>query len=266
MSGSTPTSTQRPLAIIHMRGAAILRNHEAGTHKEQTRGAARIARSVMEVVREGYRVLVVPGNAPQMDRELQRQEEASNKLPPRPIGVCLADTSGTIGYRLASAIRNNLRNASMEIPVSSLNTLVLVSGDEASLERGQVTIGPPYTAWRARDLTRTRGWRMIEEKDGRWQHVVPRPRPVDIIDLESIERLLDAGHVVIAGAGGGIPMAVDQKGQLAGVGAVLDAGRVGAAATRCLQNHRGLRDHWHSWCWRALAAGPLRHPGAAAAR
>ncbi len=210
------------LAVLAVPGAALA-GRDIGTSRDTVRAASRVARAVVVLVREGYRVLVVHGSQPQLDRELLRSEESATKAPPRPLDACVASTQGTVGYRLNQAVRNALRGAGLKRPVTATLTQVLVSPEDPALQAADAAIGPVYSAWRAREVSRGHGWHMVEQAGLGWRQVVPRPRPVDVLDVDGVELLLDAGHVVLAGGGGGVPVAVNGKGELNGVRAVIDA-------------------------------------------
>ncbi|HRE92496.1 MAG TPA: carbamate kinase, partial [Myxococcota bacterium] len=103
---------------------------QSGTHREQLRMTKKAARSVVSLVRDGFRVVVVHGNGPQVGRELVRNEESSTKLPPLPLDVCVASTQGTVGYLLDLEIRNELRRLQMRWPVTTVVTHALVGLDD----------------------------------------------------------------------------------------------------------------------------------------
>lgn len=231
------TDAPRPsrLAVLAIGGNALLPRGEPGTAQQERRAARKLAASVVALAREGTRVLVVHGNGPQVGRELVRNEEASTKLPPQPLDVCVAATQGTMGYLLSVAIRNALRSAGMKREVSALLTEVLVSPADAGFDEPTKPVGPFHTTWRARELARTRNLRLVEDAGRGWRQVVASPRPVDILGLEAVEALLALDHVVIAGGGGGVPVAVDAKGAMRGLEGVIDKDRTAAL----MANHLG---------------------------
>lgn len=190
--------------------------------------AKKTARAVVQLVRDGFRVLVVHGNGPQVGRELQRNEESATKLPPAPLDVCVAATQGTIGYMLDLEVRNELRRLQMKWPVSTVITYTLVGLDDPSFQSPTRPIGPHLSEWRAKSLLKSGEQYMVEDAGRGWRRVVASPRPIEIVNLDSIEALLDAGHVVFAGGGGGIPVAVDARGQLIGVEAIIDKDKTAA--------------------------------------
>ena len=187
--------------------------------------ARRAARCVVALVREGFRVLIVTGNDPQIGRELVRNEEPSTKLPPLPLDVCVASTQGAIGYLLDLEIRNELRRLQMKWPVTAVVTQALVGLDDTGFQTPTHALGPHLSEWRAKSLMKTGSVHMVEDAGRGWRRVVASPRPIEIVNLDSVETLLEAGHVVIAGGGGGVAVAVDARGQLIGVEAVIDKDR-----------------------------------------
>lgn len=223
------------LAVLAIGGNALLPRSEPGTPTQQQRAARKLAGCVVALAREGTRVLVVHGNGPQVGHELVRNEEASTKLPPRPLDSCVAATQGTMGYLLSLAIRNALRSAGMRREVSVLLTEVLVSPSDPAFEEPTKPVGPFHTTWRARELTRTRGVRLVEDAGRGWRQVVASPRPVDILGLEAVDALLSLDHIVVAGGGGGVPVAVDARGAMRGLEGVIDKDRTAAL----MANHLG---------------------------
>ena len=219
---SSDNQTHPRLAVVAMGGNALLPSNELGTPADQVEAARRISRSVVALLREGFRVLIVHGNGPQVGRELLRSEEAANKVPPRALQNCVASTQGTMGFLLSQALRNTLAEAQVELPVSNLNTQVLVNPADPAFENPTKPIGPAYSAWRARELMKAHGWEMVEDSGRGWRQVVPSPRPVDILDLHGVETLLEADHLVIAGGGGGVPMVMGAAGEIAGISGVVD--------------------------------------------
>jgi carbamate kinase len=219
---SAPAQSTKPLAVVAVGGNAILREDQAGTQREQVLAARKMAEAILVVLREGYRLLVVHGNGPQVGRELVRSEEASTKVPPRTLHACVASTQGTMGSLLETEIRNLCRRSGPPTPVTAVVTHVLVSPNDPGFDRPTKPIGPFYSAWRAKELGKTRAWHLVEDAGRGWRQVVPSPRPLEVLEVDAIEQLLEAGHLVIAGGGGGIPVYVDDRGQLAGSDAVID--------------------------------------------
>src|SRR5436190_6936137 len=103
-------SKQHRLAVVAFGGNALLRSEDRGTQEEQIARAKQAARWLAEIVRAGYRLIVVHGNGPQVGNILVQAEEASTKIPPQSLDVCVAQTEGSIGFMLQQAIRNRLES------------------------------------------------------------------------------------------------------------------------------------------------------------
>lgn len=216
------------VAVVAVGGNALIRADQVGTQREQIRAATKVANNILAMVAEGYRVVVVHGNGPQVGRELIRSEEASTKVPPHGLDVCVAATQATMGDLLMRCLRNQMKRLGLVRPIATLVTQVLVSAQDPAFHDATKPIGPFYSAWRAKELARNNGFKVIEDAGRGWRRVVPSPKPLDIFGLEGIETLLDAKHIVIAGGGGGVPLVVNARGELVGVDAVIDKDRTAA--------------------------------------
>lgn len=173
-------------------------------------------RSLAELA-HNHQIVVVHGNGPQVgmlalesaaDRELER---------PYPLDVLVAETQGMIGYWLAGALHLLLPGRQ----VVALLTQTVVDASDRAFTSPTKFIGPTYSTATARHLATERHWQL--RRDGRrWRRVVPSPRPTSIVEIESLRQLLDAGVIVIAGGGGGIPVTAKPGGPLRGIEAVVD--------------------------------------------
>ena len=219
MKSSLP---DRKLAVVAFGGNALLRPEDRGTHEEQVARAKQAARWIAELVVRGYRLLVVHGNGPQVGNILIQAEEASTKVPPQSLDVAVAQTEGSMGFLLQQAIRNRLESIGSEGQVATVLTEVQVDANDPAFKRPTKPIGPFFTRYRAEALERDLGWTMREDAGRGWRHVVPSPRPLKILNVEMIARILDWANVVIAGGGGGIPVVRGRDGQWRGIEAVID--------------------------------------------
>ena len=212
----------RKLAVVAFGGNALLRPEDRGTQEEQIARARQAARWLAEVVRQQYELLVVHGNGPQVGNILIQNEEASTKIPPQSLDVCVAQTEGSMGFLLQQAIRNRLESIGLGGEVSTILTEVEVDVADPGFKRPSKPIGPFFTRYRAEALERDLGWTMQEDAGRGWRHVVPSPRPLRILNIRTIERMLESAAVVIAAGGGGIPVVRGRDGQWRGVEAVID--------------------------------------------
>ena len=212
----------RKLAVVAFGGNALLRPEDRGTQEEQIARAKQAARWLTEIVRHGYKLIVVHGNGPQVGNILVQAEEASTKIPPQSLDVCVAQTEGSMGFLLQQAIRNRLDSIGLAGDVATILTEVEVDPVDPAFKRPTKPIGPYFTRYRAESLERDLGWTMREEAGRGWRHVVPSPRPLRILNIDTIVHMLDSAAVVIAAGGGGIPVVRGRDAQWRGVEAVID--------------------------------------------
>ena len=216
------TQKKAPLAVVAFGGNALLRPEDRGTQEEQIARAKQAARWLAEIVRHGYRLIVVHGNGPQVGNILVQAEEASTKIPPQSLDIAGAQTQGSIGFMLQQAIRNRLEAIGIGGEVSTVLTEVEVDATDPAFKRPTKPIGPFFTRYRAEALERDLGWTMKEDSGRGWRHVVPSPKPLRIMNINTIEHMLDAAAVIVAAGGGGIPVVKGRDGQWRGIEAVID--------------------------------------------
>jgi carbamate kinase len=137
-------------------------------------------------------------------------------------------TQGSMGYMLESLLINRLCYMGLATPVTTVLTEVVVDKDDPGFRNPTKPVGPFYREFRALELIKDKGWTMKEDSGRGWRKVVPSPKPLEIIQVDAVRLLLEAGHCVIAGGGGGIPVIRDASGFLVGVEAVIDKDRLSA--------------------------------------
>jgi carbamate kinase len=147
---------------------------------------------------------------------LLRIEATKDRIPPETLDVMVAETQGSIGYLLARTLRNRIPKRE----IAAVLTQVIVDPDDPGFLNPSKPVGPFYSDDIARALNLIQGWRMIETRSQGWRRVVPSPKPVEIVELHTIEDAVSHGHLIVAGGGGGIPV-VRNKG-LQGMEAVID--------------------------------------------
>jgi len=192
-----------------------------GEFADQEERARGVAAAALAIVEAGERLLVVHGNGPQVGALAMAQEAVSREVPPQPLFVLGAMTQGQLGYLLAQAIGDALAEAGRPRNVAAVMTQVVVSPDDPAFGVPTKPIGPFFSMGRAKRLADARGWQVAEDSGRGWRRVVASPEPVEVVEAQEIARLLDAGEVVVACGGGGVPVArVGQE--LVGVDAVID--------------------------------------------
>ena len=192
-----------------------------GTAAQQLEALRATCTAIEPLVREG-RVVVTHGNGPQVGNELLRQERAADEVPPLPLYLAVAQTQAEIGAMIETQLAGAVGR-----PVACLLTHVHVAPDDPAFERPTKPIGPFYSDEQAQELRRQRGWQLVEDAGRGFRRVVPSPQPLDIVELSSIQALLDTGAIAVACGGGGIPV-VSRNGYLKGVDAVIDKDRASA--------------------------------------
>src|ERR1051325_1907754 len=209
--------SDRKLAVVAFGGNALLRPEDHGTQEEQIARAKQAARWLAEIVRTGYKLIVVHGNGPQVGNILIQAEEASTKIPPQTLDLAVAQTEGSIGFLLQTAIRNRPDSIGIGGEVSTILPEVEVDPNAPAFKPPTKPIGPFFTRYRAEALERDLGWTMREDASrGGWRHVVASPKPLRILNLETIKYMLSGAAVVIAAGGGGIPVVRGRDGQWRG--------------------------------------------------
>ncbi len=218
------------LVVIALGGNAIKQADEQGTTEEQILNVDKTARQLAHIIKAGYRPVVTHGNGPQAGALLIQQEEARDYVPAQSLAVCGAMTQGQIGWMMQNRIRYRLNEAGIELPICSVVTQVEVSREDPDFKDPSKPVGPFYTPDEAEKLKKEKGYIVREVKPGvtkSWRRVVPSPEPISIVEQDSIEKLVEAGAVVIASGGGGIPVKREADNSFTGVDAVIDKDRAG---------------------------------------
>lgn len=208
--------------VIAFGGNAILQAKQQGTAEEQRANARTACLAVVDLIEAGHQVIITHGNGPQVGAVLLQNELAKEKVPPMPLDMCGAATQGQIGYMIQQLLTNILRERGVNTPVVSLVTQVLVDAKDPAFQSPTKPIGSFYPVDEAEKFMRENGWVMKEDKArGGWRRVVPSPQPISIMEREAVKILLNAGVIVIASGGGGIPVVL-KDGQYVGIEAVID--------------------------------------------
>jgi carbamate kinase len=210
------------IAVVAIGGNSLIKDKEHQTVGDQYQAVAETCVHIAGLVASGYEVVVTHGNGPQVGYILLRAELASGVLHSVPLDSCDADTQGAIGYHIQRALGNEFGRRKIVKRVVTVVTQVVVSADDQAFQRPSKPIGPFYDADRAKALQRDHNWQMVEDAGRGYRRVVPSPRPIEIVEMESIRTLLKSGFVVIAVGGGGIPVIRRPNGELIGAEAVID--------------------------------------------
>ena len=201
--------------VVAIGGNALLHRGETPSIANQRANVGAAARVLAELSRD-HGLVVTHGNGPQVGL-LARQSEAVSGTDPVPFDVLVAESEGLIGYLLAEEIGRQIGAERVVV----LLTLVVVDRKDPAFSKPSKPIGGMMTEEEAKRATATRGWFVMQDGKG-WRRAVASPEPLEIIEINAIRSLMDAGYVVVCAGGGGIPVARYGDGVLRGVEAVID--------------------------------------------
>ena len=221
------------IAVVALGGNALTRAGQSGSYDEMMANAAAMATAVNDVLEAGWRVVVVHGNGPQvgnlaMQQEAALQQEATSAVPAQPLALLGAMTQGMLGSVIARAI-DLLRGRGT---AAALVTHVTVDPADPAFGAPSKPIGPFFEPAEAERLARRGGW-VVQPDSGRgYRRVVASPQPLGVIEIEAMRALVEAGTLVIAGGGGGIPVLAADPCRV--VDAVIDKDRAACLIARQL--------------------------------
>jgi carbamate kinase len=219
--------------LVAIGGNATHPDDIRGTTEEQEVIAARAAGALLPLIRSNNRVLITHGNGPVVGKILLRMMLTRDAIPPMRLDICVAHSQGGIGYILMQALENALLRERIERQAACVVTQVEVDAHDPAFQHPSKPIGPFFEADEARQYEQ-KGWRMMQDAGRGWRHCVASPEPRAVVNLQVIRTLLDAGAVVIAGGGGGIPVVRGAHGDWQGVQAVVDKDLTSALLARAL--------------------------------
>lgn len=208
--------------VVALGGNAIARPGDDGSIGAQCRRADEALADVADLACDGARIVLTHGNGPVVGNIVLRGELAAGQVPPMPLFIAGADSEGGIGLVLQQSLGNLLRDRQCPRPVAAVVTQALVDPHDPAFNRPTKPIGPYYSAEASAGLTRERGWTMTEGDERGFRRVVASPYPLEVIEAEVVATLADAGVIVIAAGGGGVPVRRNDDGHLTGVDAVID--------------------------------------------
>src|SRR3954463_3449962 len=208
-------------AVVALGGNALSPAGGSGTVAEMRAALRSTSETLAELVDRGVNLVISHGNGPQVGRILLQQEYAAAHVPPMPMDVCGAESQGQIGYLLVQALDSALRRRGLDTRALCLVTQVVVDGRDPAFRRPTKPVGPAYPRPEAQRIAHETGYVFTIQPDKRWRRVVPSPKPVRFIEETPLLQIIEAGHVVVAAGGGGVPV-VEHKRELRGVEAVVD--------------------------------------------
>jgi carbamate kinase len=210
------------LAVLAMGGNSLIRDKNHIALSFQYERVKETAKYIAELIAEGVRLVITHGNGPQVGFIYRRGELARSELPLIPLDICGADTQGAIGYMIEKALLNEFRRRGIDKKVTAVVTQTIVDREDRSFKHPTKPIGSFMSEEEALANKRGLGWEVAEDAGRGYRRVVPSPIPKKIIELDVIELLVQSGYIVIAAGGGGVPVILNEQGEIEGVEAVID--------------------------------------------
>jgi carbamate kinase len=216
------TTDRTETFVIALGGNCILREGQKGTIEEQYENLRHTAEQLLGLLSGGSRIVITHGNGPQVGNLLLASTMAQDTVPPMPLDICVAATEGFMGYMIQNTLANCLRQAGAPHNITTVVSQVVVDRNDPAFQSPSKPIGPFYTGSEAERLRQEQGWHIIQDSGRGYRRVVASPVPVSLQQARIIKSMLDAGEIVVAVGGGGIPCMRKDNRNLHGVEAVID--------------------------------------------
>ncbi len=215
---------EKKVAVVAIGGNSLIKDKNRQSVEDQYEAAKETAYHIVDMIEAGWDVAIGHGNGPQVGFILRRSEIAHKVegMHEVPLDVCGADTQGAIGYALQQNLQNELRKRGIEKSVATVVTQVRVDPHDKAFQNPSKPIGGFMDEAEAKHREKELGWTVVEDSGRGWRRVVASPIPEEVVELEAVKTLIDAGVVVITVGGGGIPVIRNEQGDLVGTAAVID--------------------------------------------
>ena len=194
------------------------------TPEDQIAKVKHAVKPIVQLVKDGNEVILAHGNGPQVgmiNLSFETSHASNTNNPEMPFPECGAMSQGYIGYHLQNAMQKELKDQNLDQKVATIITQVEVDSNDTAFQNPTKPIGRFYDLETAKQLEKNKGYQMVEDASRGYRRVVPSPKPVNIVEIDIIRTLVDAGHLVITVGGGGIPV-VKSGNEFIGVPAVID--------------------------------------------
>jgi carbamate kinase len=214
----------KKIAVIAIGGNSLIKDTKHQSVEDQYEASRETCVHIADMIEAGYEVVIGHGNGPQVGFILRRSEIAAKAegMHEVPLDVCGADTQGAIGYALQQNLQNELRRRGIKKSVATIVTQVLVDQEDPAFRNPSKPIGGFMDENEAKRREKDMKWNIVEDAGRGWRRVVASPLPKEIVEIEAIKALINAGVIVISTGGGGIPVIRNNTGNLEGVAAVID--------------------------------------------
>jgi carbamate kinase len=183
-----------------------------------------VCRRIVGAIKLGFLPIITFGNGPQVGNLLDMAETSARMFKdPVTLDTCVSWTQGEIGYRLQQTLHNHMVQAGLPArTLIAVNTTVAVDPDDPAMKAPSKPIGRFISPEEAQQLYDERGWIIGPDANRGYRRLVPSPRPQHIVEGPAIQHLIQAGHIVLCGGGGGVPVKANEHGGYDGVEAVID--------------------------------------------
>lgn len=215
---------EKKVAVVAIGGNSLVKDKKHATVPDQYQAVKETCHHIADMIEQGWDVAIGHGNGPQVGFILRRSEIAAKVagMHEVPLDSCGADTQGALGYHLQQNLQNEFKRRGMKKAAATVVTQVLVDKNDPAFQNPAKPIGGFMEEDEARERADKEGWTIVEDAGRGWRRVVPSPLPQEIIELDAVQKLLDAGIITVTVGGGGIPVIRNDEGDLQGVAAVID--------------------------------------------
>jgi carbamate kinase len=216
--------------VVALGGNALLRQGEKGSFEEQYHNIENALVEVVDLIERGYQVVLTHGNGPQVGATLLRHKRSDGIYPALPLHACNAETQGLIGYMIEQALQNELNKRHLNKRAIALITRTTVDKNDQAFQKPTKPVGRVFIAKEMIDsstFSSSNNMQLVIKKNYSnsrqgYRILVPSPKPKSILEYQAIRTLVDAGFIVIACGGGGIPVVEMVNGSTSGIDAVID--------------------------------------------
>jgi len=215
---------RKGIAVVAIGGNSLIKDKNHQTVEDQYQAAKETTIHIADMIEDGWDVAIGHGNGPQVGFILRRSEIAAQVegMHEVPLDVCGADTQGAIGYALQQNLQNELRRRGINKPVATVVTQVLVDRNDQAFQNPTKPIGGFMDEAEAKRREKEMGWNVVEDSGRGWRRVVASPIPQEVVEIDAVRVLINAGIVVVTVGGGGIPVIRNENGDIVGTAAVID--------------------------------------------
>ncbi len=213
---------KKGVAVVAVGGNSLIKDEKHKSIPDQYEAGYESMRHIVDMIEQGWEVVVTHGNGPQVGFILRRSELSIGELHPVPLDYCGADSQGSIGYMFAMALDNEFKVRGLKKQSVAVVTQTIVDKNDKAFQNPSKPIGSFMDEKSAKEHAEKDKWSVVEDAGRGWRRVVPSPIPQRIVEADAIKKLIEAGFTVVGVGGGGIPVIEDGKGNLVGVEAVID--------------------------------------------